>query len=245
MLLAARSAVKSVDPGAKIVLAGLTNYSWKDLAAIYKVPGARGAFDVVAIHPYTKQPQGVIKLLGFAHGVMSGNGDGGKPLIADEISWPSSVGQTHNYFSWVTTPTEQARDVTSILPLLARNRVRLHLAGFYYYTWAGRQYRNANPWNFAGLFDFTGEQSDRQARVRRVQASRAGPRALPSQGGGHPLRLIARAQEPQAGETGAGASARRKPEAKAEVSGLRPPPGGWMPNQSCGLARLRPGVTQV
>lgn len=157
MLQAASAAIKAVDPGAKVVLGGLTNYSWKDLESIYRVPGARSAFDVVAIHPYTKQPEGVIKLLGYARGVMDGNGDRSKPMIADEISWPSSVGQTNqNYFTWIATRAGQASNVEKILPLLASNRARLRLTGFYYYTWAGHEFHNAPPWNFAGLFDYTG-----------------------------------------------------------------------------------------
>jgi hypothetical protein len=158
MLRAARAAIKQADPGAKIVLGGLTNYSWRDLASIYNVKGARSLFDVVAIHPYTKQPKGVLKILGYVRGVMAGNGDRRKPLIADEISWPSSLKQTDGYIGWATTAAGQARNVAKIVPMLAQNRTRLGLAGFYYYTWAGQEYHNANPWNFAGLLDYTGHR---------------------------------------------------------------------------------------
>jgi hypothetical protein len=158
MLAAARAAIKGVDPRAQIVLGGLTNYSWRDVAAIYRVPGARSLFDVVAIHPYTKRPQGVIKILGYVRGVMDGNGDRRKPMLADEISWPSSLGQTNGYIGWATTARQQARNVAAIIPLLARSRARLGISAFYYYTWAGQEYHNANPWNFAGLFDYTGHR---------------------------------------------------------------------------------------
>ena len=46
------------------MLAGLPNYSWLELGRIYRVPGARNLFDVVAVHPYTKTPQGVLTILG-------------------------------------------------------------------------------------------------------------------------------------------------------------------------------------
>jgi hypothetical protein len=46
--------------------------------------------------------------------------------------------------------------VATIIPLLVKNRKRLGIAGFYYYTWAGQEYRNADPWNFAGLVAYTG-----------------------------------------------------------------------------------------
>ena len=44
------------DPGATVVLAGLTNRSWIALRQLYKA-GARGLFDAVALHPYTREPR--------------------------------------------------------------------------------------------------------------------------------------------------------------------------------------------
>jgi hypothetical protein len=160
MLSAARSAIKSADPSAKIVLAGMPNYSWKALAQIYQVSGARSLFDVVAIHPYTKTPRGVIQILTYVRRVMNAHGDRNKPILADEVSWPSSAGKTsHNAgLDFADTEAQQARNVGQLLPLLASNRVRLGLAGFYYYTWAGRDRTNSLPFDFAGLFHFAGNR---------------------------------------------------------------------------------------
>jgi hypothetical protein len=156
MLAAARNAIKSVDPGAKIVLAGLTNVSWRDLASIYKVSGARSLFDVVAVHPYTRRPQGVITILRYARRVMDRAGDGHKPMLADEVSWVSSVGKVKHGLPWSTTESQQAVNVQQAMSLLAQNRSALQLAGFYYYTWTGSEKPRSSPWNFAGLFDETG-----------------------------------------------------------------------------------------
>jgi hypothetical protein len=157
MLSAAREAIKGADPTAKIVLAGMPNYSWVDLGKIYRIAGARSLFDVVAIHPYTKTPQGVITILSYARRVMNANGDRAKPMLADEVSWPSSAGKTkHNLgFDFATSEAQEARNVGQVLPLLAKNRKRLNLAGFYYYTWAATERRNALPFEFAGLFRYT------------------------------------------------------------------------------------------
>ncbi len=54
LLRAAHSAIKQADPNAKVVLASMPNFSWKQLAGIYKIHGARKLFDVVGVHPYTK-----------------------------------------------------------------------------------------------------------------------------------------------------------------------------------------------
>jgi len=154
LLMAASKAIKRVDPGAKVVLAGMPNYSWIDLARIYKINGARSAFDIVAIHPYTKDPQGVLTILGYVRQVMNQNGDQRKPIIADEISWPSSVGKTtHDTgYDFATTESGQAANVKQVIPMLVANRKRLNLLGFYYYDWAGLERQNELAFDFSGLF---------------------------------------------------------------------------------------------
>jgi hypothetical protein len=156
LLRSARTAIKRVDPHARIVLAGLANYSWRDLRSIYAVHGARSLFDVVAVHPYTRTPKGVITILDFARQVMRTAGDAAKPIIADEISWPSSKGKTiHNTgYDFATTEAGQARNVSQVLPLLAANRVRLKLAAVYYYTWAGVETPNGLAFNYSGLLKY-------------------------------------------------------------------------------------------
>ena len=57
LLEAAHDAIKSADPGARVVLAGLPNYSWLVPQIDLRIPGARGMFDVVAVHPYTTTPR--------------------------------------------------------------------------------------------------------------------------------------------------------------------------------------------
>jgi hypothetical protein len=160
LLRAAHAAIKRADPGAKIVLGGMPNYSWLSLKAIYRIPGARHQFDVVALHPYTRQPQGVITILKKVRAVMGRAGDGRKPIIADELSWPSSLGKTHHTegFDFATTPAGQARKVARMLPILARDRRRLRLLSFYYYTWAGVEQRGGLAFDFAGLFRINGSQ---------------------------------------------------------------------------------------
>jgi polysaccharide biosynthesis protein PslG len=157
LLRAAHAAIKAADPRAKVVLAGLPNYSWTELARIYEFRGARKLFDLVAVHPYTKQPQGVITILGYVRREMDLAGDASKPILADEISWPSSLGQTtHNVgYDFATTEAGQAQNLGQLLPMLVRDRFRLGLAGFYYYDWAGLERPNYLAFDFSGLFKLT------------------------------------------------------------------------------------------
>jgi hypothetical protein len=154
MVRAARTAIRQVDSGAKIVLAGMPNYSWRALEKIYKVPGARRLFDEVAIHPYTASPQGVITILRLARGVMKRHGDGRKPLLATETGWPSSFGHSPEHYPFDTTPAGQARKLATLLPLLARNRRSLGLAGFDFYNWIDTD--SGHSFNYSGLFRLRG-----------------------------------------------------------------------------------------
>lgn len=160
LLRDAHDAIKAADPSAKIVLAGLPNYSWIEVARIDHLRGASRLFDVVAVHPYTKAPQGVITIIGYVRHELDATGAKGKPIIADEISWPSSRGQTTGDpgLDFATTPAGQAHNVGQVMRLLAANRTRLGIAGFYYYDWAGEDRPNGLAFDFAGLFHFTGGQ---------------------------------------------------------------------------------------
>jgi hypothetical protein len=157
LLAAAHAAIKQADPGARVVLAGMPNYSWLSLRQIYAVPGASRLFDVVAVHPYTRDPAGVITIIRKIRRVMDASGDRRKPIVADEVSWPSSLGRTrHNDgYDFATTQRGQARNIAALLPMLARDRRQLGLLGFDYYDWAGAEQRGGPVFDFAGLFRFT------------------------------------------------------------------------------------------
>lgn len=158
LMRATRSAVKAVDPGAKIVLAGLANYSWRYLQSVYKAFGRyRYLFDVVAIHPFTNTPAGVITILQKVRAVMNRRGDRNKPIIADEFSWPSAKGKATSTFETATTEAGQARKIAQVIPLLARYRKKLKLMAFYYYDWISNETppgASDDQFNYAGLLRF-------------------------------------------------------------------------------------------
>ena len=153
LLRASHRAVHRADPSARVVLAGMPNYSWRQLAKIYRIKGARRTFDAVGVHPFTRTPQGVIAILQRIRAAMNLGGDRKKPIIADEVSWPSSSGKTPQNagLDFVTNEAGQAKRIGQLLPLLGRNRVRLGLMGFDYYTWAGPEDVGGRPFDFSGL----------------------------------------------------------------------------------------------
>ena len=156
LVKAAHRAVKSVDPGGKVVLAGMPNLAWQYLTDIYKVPGARSAFDIASVNPYTIQPHNVIVFLQKVRAVMKRFGDSKKPILASETGWQSSNGHAADNDCCQVSVTQQAIKIGQVLPLLAANRKTLKLKAFYYYTWVGDEFKNAPSFNFAGLFRFNG-----------------------------------------------------------------------------------------
>jgi hypothetical protein len=152
LLGAAHDAIKQADPGARVVLGALTNFAWKSLIQIEKLPGARREFDVISVNGFTSTPSKEIVYLQLVRRAANRAGDRSKPILATEVSWPSARGQSPQHFDWNTTEGGQARDITALLPMLAANREQLRLMGFYYYTWMGEEFRGAPAFQFAGLF---------------------------------------------------------------------------------------------
>ena len=153
LLGAARRSVKAADPGARIVLAGLANRSWRDLAAIYRVPGARRLFDQVAIHPYTREVTGLRTILRLARRTLERHGDRRKALVVTEFGWPSAKGRA-NGFGIETTERGQARRVAAALDLLARERRGLRLSAVYWHNWVSTHRGSGSIWPYSGLRRF-------------------------------------------------------------------------------------------
>jgi hypothetical protein len=153
-LRTAHAAIKKADPGAQVVLGALTNTAWKSLAQMYRIRGTRGLFDVVAVNGFTRVPAEVMLYMVYVRRAMARFGDGAKPLLATEISWPSAKGRTHAKFDFITTQAGQARNIATLLPLIGQQRLALHLIGFYWYTWMGDETANVTPFSFSGLLAF-------------------------------------------------------------------------------------------
>jgi len=132
----------------------LTNTAWKSLGQVYKVKGAKDLFDVVAVNGFTKIPSNVMRFMLFVRHAMARFGDGAKPLMATEISWPSAKGKTKAKFDFITTPAGQARNISKLFPLIGSERLALHLTAVYWYTWMGQEDPGTGPFNFSGLLGF-------------------------------------------------------------------------------------------
>jgi hypothetical protein len=150
LLRAAGPAIKAVDPQAQVVAAGLTNKSWVDLRKLYDA-GAKGLFDAAAIHPFSRRPTNVVKIVRLARTVMRNHGEAGKPLVLSEISWSSGKGRSTLNYGWETTERGQAARIRQILPMLARERRRARIQAVYWYTWLSPAPGEKESFSYAGL----------------------------------------------------------------------------------------------
>jgi hypothetical protein len=149
LLRAARSALRAADPGAKVVLAGLPNESWKALGSIYSA-GGRGTFDIVALHPYTGKPSNVVRLVRYARSVMKRHRNARMPIWITELSWPASVGKAAGPKGFVTTEKGQADRLRQALKLLAAQRRTLRIGAVYWYTWLSEEGKSS-AFTYSGL----------------------------------------------------------------------------------------------
>jgi hypothetical protein len=156
-LRAAERGIHNVDPGAALVLGGLTNKSWEALSDIYAA-GARGSFDAVAIHPYSSSPAKVVRIVRYARRVMRTNGDGRLPIWVTEFSWPAAgempapgpPGWAVDVFGPPLTNSQQARLLNRTMRRILAVRERLRIERLVWYTWLSAE-DNVGPFTYAGL----------------------------------------------------------------------------------------------
>jgi hypothetical protein len=151
LLHAAHDAIKRVDPGATVVLAGLPNFSWQDLGKIYRAGGRRW-FDVAAVHPYTSLVRNVVRIVQLNRHTMARYHDSRKPILVGELSWSSGRGhvrESHGFLT--TTEAGQAARIREALPALAAVRHRYRISEVFWFDWMSPPLGSRNAFDYSGL----------------------------------------------------------------------------------------------
>jgi hypothetical protein len=158
LLKAAHRAVEQSDPGAKIVLAGLTGLAgrapWDVLRWQYRHGDIKRWFDIAALHLYTGEAENLDDGLRLFRRVMKRHEDGDKPVWMTEFGITASKGRTtapRHQRTLRTTDTGMASFLEKAYRLLARKDRRLNLQRAYWYTWASSYEEGASIFRFAGL----------------------------------------------------------------------------------------------
>jgi hypothetical protein len=134
----AYKAIKRADPGATVVMAALSNTSWEFLEELYKKGRVHGYFDVAAMHPYTRRPDGVIALTRRFRTVMRRNGDAKKQLWITELGLPASKGREKSKNVLQTTDEGMADFLTTSMEKLIayQGSANVRVSRVYWYSWA-------------------------------------------------------------------------------------------------------------
>ena len=179
----AHGAVKSVDPGAEVLLTGLFGEpdqggsrgmpAVKFLAALYRVPGIKADFDAVALHPYAVDAESLEEMTEGMREVMLENHDPGAGLYITEMGWGSKNNFQQDAFEQGVQG--QVRQLRASYDFLLENRRRLDLKGAYWFSWKDL----AGACNFCdsvGLFQGTRRLVPKPAWRAFVQITGGQPR---------------------------------------------------------------------
>ncbi|OLE35737.1 MAG: hypothetical protein AUG48_09790 [Actinobacteria bacterium 13_1_20CM_3_68_9] len=145
LLEISHDAIKSRDPNAQIVLAGMPSYgdstAWTFLDNIYRVPGIKNYFDAVAAHPYSCSLNGVRDGMARVRAVMTNHADGSTPLWVTEFAWGSGPPDS---FCKNKGLAGQQRLLDSSFKQFLSHRKEWNLQRLYWFLWrdpaAGSQY---------------------------------------------------------------------------------------------------------
>jgi hypothetical protein len=135
-------AIKSVRPGAEVVLSGLFGEptaggkkgmpAVKFLEALYRVPGLKTRFDAISLHPYAVDAETLEELVEEFHDVAVDNRD--RPgLYITEMGWGSE--NNFQQVAFEQGPQGQLRQMRDSYEYLLQNRGRLNLKQVYWFSW--------------------------------------------------------------------------------------------------------------
>ena len=130
--------VKSGDPSAKILLAGLFRTPQikhgidldRFLPALYRLH-AKPLFDAASVHPYATTPASALAAVKEARKIMNRFKDKRASLFVTEIGWASGGNPT----PLTVSPQRQAKYLRKSFGMLAANRRRLRIPAVIWYSW--------------------------------------------------------------------------------------------------------------
>ena len=151
LLKVAASAIRAADPHARVVMAGLPNYSWRALKEIYAA-GGRGSFDVVALHPYTGRPGDVLRIVRRTRLELRDQRDQRIPVWITELSFPAAEGKIKGGTpGFETTEEGMASRLEQTIRRLAVRRRAYRIERVIWYTWISEDRGSVNSFDYSGL----------------------------------------------------------------------------------------------
>lgn len=172
LLHVSAAAIRGADPRARIVLAGVAPVSagiktWIFLRRLFRVPGVRHDFDLVALHPYSATLSELEYQVRMVRGAMAGAGLAARQLLVSEVG-VASQGEYPSAF--VEGPDGQARFLRVAYARLLQMRHRWRIAGIDWFTWKDEAKPDPNCafCQGAGLLDLDGRPKPAWWSLREI-----------------------------------------------------------------------------
>lgn len=154
MLRASYNIVKTLDPGAKVVMAGLTQRAWEEIEVLYQ-RGVKRYFDVAALQIFPQTVRRSVKATALYRQAMNRRGDRRKPIYITEITWPASKGKTDPIeFQRQETPRGMAAKLGQMYAKMVGRRRALGLGKVFWYTWSSPYGRGGSNFHYTGLLRY-------------------------------------------------------------------------------------------
>ena len=139
LLVAAAAKIHAADPNAEVITGGMWGPPSADevvptaqyMRQLYAVPGVKGSFDAVSVHPYASSLDGVYDQVKDVLKVIRRAGDDAGIWIT-ELGWASGGPRDNGL---VKTPKGQSRLLTSSLETLIARRLAWRIRGVLWYAW--------------------------------------------------------------------------------------------------------------
>jgi hypothetical protein len=158
LLRISREAIRSEDPEARIVLAGMPGRgevtAWQFLDSLYRQPGFERNFDVAALHPYAPDIRQVAQQIKRVRAVMNENGGRATPLWLTELGWGSG---RPDRFGLSKGPVGQAQLLRASFRLILDRRRAWNVQRLFWFDWRDPSSAEAGKCSFcatAGLLNY-------------------------------------------------------------------------------------------
>lgn len=161
------TAIKGIDPGAKLILGGMfatpieatfnkkppqAYFASEFLDKMYRTtPGVKSKFSGVALHPYTGSYKNLPAKIEEIRTVLRAHRDTAKRLWITELGWSSGPPASDGSNSFAKGPKGQAQQLRGAFSLLARNQRKWHIDRVYWFS-VDDQPGSCNFCDGSGLF---------------------------------------------------------------------------------------------
>ncbi|MFI5121569.1 MAG: beta-galactosidase [Vicinamibacteria bacterium] len=174
LVQAAAAGIRSEDPDATVLLAGLTGTRTNTrrmsttafLTELYSVADVAASFDGIAVHPYNRKVRGTLDQIKAARAVAAAHGDDAG-LWVTELGW-ASAGKRR--WGLVKSPDGQARMLRLTFARLLDHAAQWDVRAAYWYAWRdterGQSVCGWCPWS--GLIDRAGRKKPAYWELRAL-----------------------------------------------------------------------------